>query len=146
VILTQRQCRRDFGRDKVPERRTTERLVAKFRETGSVANANKGHSRRTRSVQTPNNIKNLREWLAESPRKATRRLSQEVGISRSSLLRILHEDLELFPYKIQILQKQTDDNKAEPLSFRQGMSQRFENNPGLLGLISFIDEAHCHLR
>jgi len=44
VILTQRQCRRDFGGDKVPDKRTIERLVAKFRKTGSVTNTSKGHS------------------------------------------------------------------------------------------------------
>ena len=49
VLLTQRQCRRDFGRNNVPDRRTIQRLVAKFRETGSVADAHKGHSGRHRS-------------------------------------------------------------------------------------------------
>jgi len=38
------KCRRDFGRIKVPDRRTIERFVTNFWETGSVANANKGHS------------------------------------------------------------------------------------------------------
>jgi len=44
VILTQRQCRRDFGRDKVPDKRAIERLVAKSRKTGSVTNTSKSHS------------------------------------------------------------------------------------------------------
>ena len=39
VLLTQQQCRKDFGRNNVPERRTIQRLVEKFRETGSVADA-----------------------------------------------------------------------------------------------------------
>ena len=39
VLLTQRQCRRDFGRDNVLGRRTIQRLVVKFWETGSVADA-----------------------------------------------------------------------------------------------------------
>ena len=41
MALTQRQCRKELSRDKVPDRKTIERLVAKFRETESVANANK---------------------------------------------------------------------------------------------------------
>ena len=77
VLLTQRQCRRDFGRNNVPDRRTIQRLVAKFRETGSVTDAHKGHSGRHRSAIIPENIQNLRERLEESPRKSTRRLSQE---------------------------------------------------------------------
>ena len=44
VVLTQRQCRKELCRDKVSYSKTIERLVAKFRETESVANANKGRS------------------------------------------------------------------------------------------------------
>ena len=39
VLLTHQQCRRDFRRNNVPDRRTIQRLIAKFRETGSVADA-----------------------------------------------------------------------------------------------------------
>ena len=60
-------------------------------------------------------------------------------------MRILLDDLKLFPYKIQILQKQTDDNNAERLAFCQDISQKIEKNRGLLNLIFFSDEAHCHL-
>ena len=37
VLLTQQNCRRDFGRSNVPNRRKIQRLMANFRETGSVA-------------------------------------------------------------------------------------------------------------
>ena len=39
VLLTRQQCRKDFDRNSVPDRRRIQRLVAKFRETGSVADA-----------------------------------------------------------------------------------------------------------
>ena len=96
-------------------------------------------------MKTPNNVQNLRERFEESPRQSTRRLSQEVGISRSPATRILHDDLKLFPYKVQILQRQTDDNKTELMAFCQDISQKIENSPGLLNLIFFKDEAHCLL-
>ena len=118
-------------------------MVAEFRETESVANANKGRSGRPCSVKTPSNVQNLRERFEESPRKSTR-LSQEVGIFRSSAMQILYHNLYLFPYKIQILLRQTDDNKTEGLAFCQDIIQKIENNPGLLNLIFFRDEAHCH--
>lgn len=60
-------------------------------------------------------------------------------------MRILHNDLKLFPYKIQVLQSQTDRNKAEREIFCENISQRIEHDPGLLDLIFFSDEAHCHL-
>ena len=37
VLLTQQQCRRDFGRNNVPDRKIIQCLVAKFWETASVA-------------------------------------------------------------------------------------------------------------
>ena len=92
VILTQRQCRKELCRDKVSTRKTIERLVAKFRETGSVANANQVRSGRPCSVKTPNNVQNLRERFKKSFTKSTR-LSQEVGLSRSSAMRTLRDDL-----------------------------------------------------
>ena len=61
VVLTQRQCRKELGRDKVPDRKTIDHLVAKFCETGSVANVNKGRSGRSCSMKTPSNVQNLRE-------------------------------------------------------------------------------------
>ena len=36
VVQIQRQYTRDFGRGRVPARRTIECLIAKFKETGSV--------------------------------------------------------------------------------------------------------------
>ena len=68
----------------------------------------------------------------ESPWKPTCCLSQETGISTNSLLRILHDDLKLFPYKIQILQRQTDQNKAEQETFCKDIIRRIENDPGLI--------------
>ena len=145
VVLTQRQFRRDFLRKNPPSRLTIRCLLEKFRETGSVGDKNKGHSGRPRSSRTDNNIEALRQRLEESPRKSTRRLSQEVDLSRTTVRWIMRQDLNLFPYKIQILQAQTAANKEERQNFCVNISQRIENQPNLLDLIFFSDEAHFHL-
>ena len=121
------------------------RLVDKFSNTGSFVDNNIGHSGRPFSATTPANIQAVRDRLQQSPRKSTRRLSQKVGISRTSVRRVIHKDLTLFPYKMQILQQQTNVNKRERLEFCQSISERIENNPGVLDLIFFSDEAHFHL-
>ena len=84
VLLTQWQCRRNFGRNNVPEKRTIQHLVAEYRETGSVANSHKGHSARHCSAIIPQNIQNLRERLEESARKSTHHLSGETGEEKGS--------------------------------------------------------------
>ena len=145
LIQTQRQFRRDFPGRNAPTRVTILRLLDKFRETGSVQNKNKGHSGRPRSARTDPNIDNVREHLARSPRKSTRRLSQETDLSRTSIMRIMHQDLHMFPYKIQIVQAQTATNKAERLAFCQSISRRIEDHPNIMDLIFFSDEAHFHL-
>jgi hypothetical protein len=93
VILTHRAFRRDFPGRKTPSRNTIRNIVEKFRNTGSVANDNKGHSGPMLSARTPANVQAVRAHLEQSPRKSTRRLSQEVGISRTSVIRVIHNDL-----------------------------------------------------
>ena len=97
--------------------------VEKFRNIGSVGNDNKGHSGRYVTVRTSANVQAVRKHLEQSPRKSTRRLSQEVGISRTTVQRIIHNDLKLFSYKVQILQKQADANKEERSEFCQTISE-----------------------
>ena len=53
--------------------------------------------------------------------------------------------LKLFPYKIHILQRQTDQNKAERERFCVDISQRIKNDPGLLDLNDLNDVDHCGL-
>ena len=52
---------------------------------------------------------------------------------------------KLFPYKIQIFQRQTDQNKAERETFFEDISQRIENYPGLLHLNDLNNVDHCCL-
>ena len=90
-------------------------------------------------------ILRLRRRLEESPKKSTRRLSQETDLSRTTVRRIMHRDIHLFPYKIQILQAQTAANKEERRTFCVNIRKRIEDHPTLLDLIFFSDEAHFHL-
>ena len=98
--------------EQLPNGRTIQRFVAKFQKTGSVADAHKGQECSSLST-IPENIQNLRQRHEDFHRKSTVCLSKETGILRTSVLTILYDDLKLFPYKIQILQRQTDQNKAE---------------------------------
>lgn len=59
--------------------------------------------------------------------------------------RIIHSDLKLFPYKVEILQAETQGNKTERYEFGQTISERTENDPQLLDCFLFSDEADFHL-
>jgi len=110
-----------------------------------MENDNKGHSGRQVTVRTPADVQAVREHLQQLPRKSTRRLSRKVGISKGTVQTVIHTDLNLLPYKVQILQKQTDANKREWEEFCQRISERVENSPGVRDLIQFSDEAHFHI-
>jgi len=57
----------------------------------------------------------------------------------------MHQDLHLFPYKIQILQLQTDANRAERRAVGQTTSQWIAYHPGILDFIFFSDEVNFRL-
>ena len=141
AFLTQRQCRKDFGRSNVSNGTTIQCLVTIFSKTRSVADAHKGWHRSSFGT-IPENIQNLPERHEESHRKSTCHLSQETGISRTSVLRIFHDDLKLFRYKIQTLQRQTYQNEGERETFCGDISQRIENDHGLLDLNDLNDFDH----
>ena len=58
VLLTQWQCRKDFGRNSVPDGRTTQCLVAKFWKNGSVVDTHKDQHHSSFGI-IPENIQNL---------------------------------------------------------------------------------------
>ena len=76
-------------------------LEIRFQEQGSVND----RSRRGRgpSVRTPENTEDVRRSIEENPTTSTRRRSQELAISRSSLQRI-QRNFHLYPYKVQLVQ------------------------------------------
>ena len=92
------------------------RWVNKFRTHGTVHNLNRkdtsrqSYSGRPKSSRTPHNIAAVRNSVVRSPSKSVRRRSQELGINRESMRRILIAGLNLYPYKIQIKQKLTLDD------------------------------------
>jgi len=92
--------------------------IKKLREHGTVVHlcskATGGtHSGRKKSARTEENIAAVRDSVGRSPRKSVRRCSQELGMTRESLRRVLTSDLHLYPYKIQIKQKLTDADKEK---------------------------------
>ncbi|KAJ4443120.1 hypothetical protein ANN_04770 [Periplaneta americana] len=64
-----------FG--KTPAQAAMLNLVAKWCETGSLANKNRNYPKR---VRTPENFARVQENLEQNPTKLQRRLSVQVGI------------------------------------------------------------------
>jgi len=95
VIATQRAFRTHFripSKGDVPTRKTILRWAAKFRQTGSTLN--RKPPGRPRSARTPENIKVVRASILQSPRRSARKHAVALGMSDTSVRRILHQDLK----------------------------------------------------
>jgi transposase len=82
----------------VPNKSTVQRLVERFRETGSI-----GEKRRSGrpSVLSNDSLEDIRASLLQSPRKSLRKLSQQTGMTCGSVQRATQR-LKLHPYQVQI--------------------------------------------
>ena len=67
------------------------------------------------------------------PRKSTRHPPQESVISRTPVWRILHDGVKLFPYKIQILRRQTDQKKSRRRNILERYPSKDRKWPWLVG-------------
>ena len=76
--------------------------ISKFKATATVLSINKKAaaptSGRKMTARTPGNIEAARTSVGRSPKKSIRRRSQDLGISRATLQKILNVDLHLYPY------------------------------------------------
>jgi hypothetical protein len=74
-----------------------------------------GHAR---NVCNAENIAAVRDSVAEEPSTSTRRRAQQLHMQRSSLIRILHKDLNMHAYKVRLIQelKPTDHLKRRQWS------------------------------
>ncbi|CAH1991124.1 unnamed protein product [Acanthoscelides obtectus] len=140
---TFRALREHFGRNNRPNETTIGRLVRKFEATGSVANL--PGSGRPRSVRTPENIAVVKESVRDDPKQSTTRRSQELGISRTSLLRILHKDLTVHAYKIQLTQELRRADHISRRTFSDWLLEHRQIDANFSSKIMFSDEAHFTL-
>jgi len=122
IVSVQREFRRKFGDDRqrgaAPSRKIMGQWVRQWRETGSVQV--KARTLRN-TVRSPENIQRVRIALERSPRRSVRRHSQLSNLWDRSVRRILHHDLYLHPYKLQIVQELTAAHKALRFRFCQQM-------------------------
>ena len=78
-------------------------------------------------------------------KKVTPRRPQELDLSRSSVHRILKNDLQLYPYRIQIKQTLTQNDMTKRVEMCQWFQSKIEENRNFLQNVWFSDEAHFSL-
>ena len=98
-VQTQRSYRSKYGRDP-PSRPSIHLWHKKFMETGTVFD-----TRRSAPPRTPEeNIERVRQAFQRSPMKSIHTAARQLGLPRSTVHKVLHKNLRLFAYKVQMLQ------------------------------------------
>jgi hypothetical protein len=145
IITVQRNFRRQFNipvGGNVPSRNSILDWYYKFQNTGSVLTTYKGSQK---SVRTPENIERVRQAIDQSPQRSTRRHSQSLNLSTRTVRRILHNDLQLFPYKVQIVQQLLPNDFGTRIKFCNRFQQLLHENHEFMSNLLMSDEAHFHL-
>ncbi|XP_053946986.1 uncharacterized protein LOC128855816 isoform X2 [Anastrepha ludens] len=127
-----------FGGDP-PNRWTIMRLVNNFAEQGTVARRPYHRNPPVRTEET------IAAVAAAIQRVSTRTLSAQRGVSRQSLQTIMHKDLDLFPYKIQMVNKLNAADLPIRLEFCQKILQMVEEDQNMLNCLFMSDEVHFDL-
>jgi len=125
-------------------------MVKKCRDEGGVQNVNKGRSGRKRSVRTAANKEQVQTAMENSPMRSLRKQHQALNISYGSLWRIARQELKKFPYRIQVKQPLSDQDKARPVNmcdwFHEAMAGGRRNATGCAAAISKPSTEKCASR
>lgn len=138
-----RALRDFFGQFDRPNVRTIAKIVEKFEQTGSVEDVRTPvHARIARTAE---NIAAVRDSVAEEPSTSTRRRAQQLHLSRSSLMNIMHKDLHLHAYKVQLAQELKPLDHSKRREWAEWWQEMATVDDQFSKKIIFSDEAHFHL-
>ena len=144
IILVQRKFRAKFGKHvDAPTDKTILNIHRKASEDGELEDEQRPGRSRT---ATPNeNVEDLRASVSHQPQTSVRRRSRELQVSKTSVQRMLRQDLGLYPYRFRLLQEISDEDRAHRASFCEEMIFLLDDDFSLLDSLLFSDEAHFHL-
>ena len=127
--------------ENVPSAQLIFAWVKKFRQHSTLINI--PPSGRVRSKRTSENIDLVRKKVKRRPKLSIRNISKLSGLSNATIQRILN-DLNLHPYKIQIIPKLYEHDYVLRMNYSKEMLDILENADDNVVII-FSDEAHFHL-
>ena len=126
-----------FGRNEASSESIVCRLVTKFETTASDLTVKS--PRRKSFCRTEEQLVFVRDGVITKPEKSIRRSLQQLDIPTSSLHQILHKDLYMHAYKIQLTQIMGGGGE-----FADWVLERFAVDNNFAKRIIFSDEAHFY--
>ena len=96
------------------------------------------------SVHTPKNTVRMSASAGRGPRQSAHKCAQVLGMSNSSVQHILHSDLNLHPYNLQIVHFLRDQNTEVDFQFCRQFQGILNEDPDLPNNLLINNEAHCY--
>lgn len=143
IVKTRRKLRDFFGLHHIPSKSTVQRVIKNFETRYTLQDLPKPG--RARTARTPQNIATVRQNVEACPETSVRRRAQEVGISQTSLWKILRKDLKFYPYKIQITQTLQENDHERRREWSARVLQLNADEPEFCANLIMTDEAHFDL-
>ena len=135
VILVQRHFRRRYGKP-LPTRQSIYNWSKKFQETGCLC---KGKSSGSPPV-SQETLERFRETFTPSLRKSRTRASLELQMPQQTAWKILRKRLRMIPYKLQLVQALSCDNKRIRYFFFMSVQQWNEDDDDFFNRLILGDE------
>jgi hypothetical protein len=136
----QRELRKEKWKE-IPQRETIRHLYQRFCETGSTAD----YARTGRPSMSEKRAEDVSHFVEENPQSSIRKISAELGYSRTSVERTLHSDLHLFPYKLQVTQKLEGEDFSHRVAMCEELLEKIDSDHLFLENLIFSDEATFYL-
>ncbi|GFY77080.1 histone-lysine N-methyltransferase SETMAR [Trichonephila inaurata madagascariensis] len=140
VAATLRALTPIFGRNSRPSRQAVTSLVKTFESTYSLCDV--ALPVRLRVGRSVENIAAVETSVANDPNQSIPRRSQELGIAKTTLWRILRKDLTLHPYKIRLTQELKPMDHSKRRTFSDWALEKMHQDDQFHRKIIFSDEAH----
>lgn len=143
ILQTFRALRAHFGRNNRPTILTIRRVVQSVRTNLTFMD----HHQlvRRRSVRNADNAAAVLASVDEDRELSIRRRAQQLGLSTSSLWRILRKVLGKKAYKISLVQELKPTDYGQRIDFANWAVEQLARNPDFHTKILFSDEAHFWL-
>lgn len=117
---------------------TLNRCVKLFRETGSVSRKTGSGRPLKRTAET---VDAAREIMENAPTTSIRHLSQQVDLSIGTCHTMLHKDMQLYPYRVTVVQELLPVDPPRRLQFCEWFINTLNNDDDTLRKSFFTDEA-----
>ena len=91
------------------------------------------------------NIERVRQAFQRSPIKSICTAARQLELPRSTVHKVLHKNLRLYAYKVQILQALQPNDMPRRKEFAMNMLQRISEDEAFLRRVCFGDEATFHV-